>query len=196
MQIVPVMVQYWFRKENQIPAYLRGIRPKAGPLDFGVSGNPGLSLIGKTHGVAIDTANLHSELVDNGLTLTHASRVDRSIFSDELLDERFYYVYRFHYFPAEIAVVRDDVDTEKLVLSLEEISKMAFWGVRADLNKGKYGLWMSVSCKGRVQRFTAEDLERPEMRNIYDARGDKIGSAPVAADQSLHYLGDNRLSLS
>lgn len=196
MQIVPVMVQYWFRKENQIPAYLRGIRPKVDPLDFGLSGTPGSPLIGKTHGVAIDTANLHSELVANGLTLTHASRVDRSIFSDELLDGRFYYVFRFHYFPTQVAVVRDEVDTEKLILSLEEINKMAFWGMRADLNMGKYGLWMSVSCKGRVQRYTAEDLTRPEMRNVYDERGDKVGSTPVVADQTLHYLGDNRLSLS
>lgn len=196
MAVAPVMLQYWFRQEKQIPPYLRGLESREDHLGFDLSAAPGDELIEKTHGEAIDTSYLHEELQAGGLVLTHASRVDRMFSSDESLDVRFYYVFRFHYFPAQTAVPREGVDLDQLLLSLEEINKMAYWGVRADLNNGRYGPWISVSCKGRVQRYTAEDLARPEMRNIYDARGDKIGSAPVAADRVLHYLGDNHLSLS
>lgn len=190
MPVVPVMVQYWFRQERQIPAYLRGMQPREDQLGFDLSALPGASLIGKTHNEAIDTGCLHEELVAGGLKLTHASRLNR--FYDPYFG-RFYYVLRFHYFPSQTAVIHDGVDVEKLVLSLEEINKMGFWGVRADLNRGRVCPWISVSCKDRTQRYTGEDLDRPEMRRLYNELGEKVGSAPVAADRVLHYLGDNRL---
>ncbi len=195
MSVVPVMLQYQFRQEKQIPAYLRSLEPRTDVFGYDDVATPGTSLIPKTHGEAIDTSSLHSQLVAGGLRLTHASRVDRLFNPGESLSERFYYVLRFHYFPVNTAVVHSGVDTEKLVQCLEEISAMAYWGARVDLNRGKVCPWISVSCKGRVQRYTSEDLDRPEMRKIINELGDKIGSAPVAADRTMHYLGNNTFVL-
>ncbi len=196
MSVAPVMLQYWFRKETQIPLYLRGVEPRDDLLGYDLMAAPGEMLIEKTQDEAIDTSHLHQELLVSGLVLTHASRVDRTFVPIDSPSERFYYVLRFHYFPAHTAVVHEGVEVEKLVEALDEINQMAFWGVRADLNTGKYGQWVSVSCRGRVQRYTGEDLTRPEMRNLYNELGEKIGSAPVAASRALHYLGENRLTLS
>lgn len=186
------MLQYWFRQERQITAPLRGLDPREEIVEFTQTGQSGLSIIPKTHGKALDTSSLHDEFVGEGLQLTHVSRIDRLFSPAASLTERFYYVLRFHYFPRNTAVVREDVDIEKLVICLNEINAMAFWGVRADLNRGRFGPWLSVSCKGRAQRYTGEDPDHPEMRNQYDKLGEKIGSAPVAPDAELHFVRDNR----
>ncbi len=195
MSATPVMLQYWFRQEKQIPLFLRGLEPREDHLGYDLMAAPGEMLVEKTYDEAIDTSSLHEELLASGLVLTHASRVDRTFLPIDSPSERFYYVLRFHYFPGHTAVVHKGVDVEKLVEALDEINRMAFWGVRADLNTGKYGQWVSVSCRGRVQRYTGEDLTRPEMRNLYNELGEKVGSAPVVASRALHYLGENRLSL-
>jgi len=189
---LPAVLQFWFRNEKQIPGYLLNIPPRSPKSNPQIM--PGEEIIPRTPETCCDISDLHDQFVSSGLVLTHASRIKYTR-NGEGYFNRFFGV-RFHYFPAYVAFVHEDVDEEKLVASLNEITTMGFWQVEVHQNNGDPTPWLSVHCSARRQRYLAEDLQHPVLARKRAEDLEKIGDpSPIAADHMLQFWGGNWFAL-
>jgi hypothetical protein len=185
----PVMVQFWFRKPNQIPTYLLNLPVLEDLLSFNPSAEPGVELIDKTFNQAVNLAHLLPELAENGMVITHATVLNRVQSGDGY--ERDFVVVRFHFFHESVAVPREGVDTFKLAEALDEISAMGYWQINVHRNVAQFGPWLSLSCDGRTQRYIGEDPCRPILCRTDNGDSDTPKEdrtyTPRAANLELHY---------
>lgn len=186
---LPVVVQLWFKRPQQIPTYLNTLTPIIDNVGFNPQATPGIEIVPKLPGHSTDISNLHDQLIEQGLTLTHATRIKRQTFVADGL-QRDYDLVRFHYYPSDVAYVHEDVDVEKLVNAFREIAVMGFFTLNVHLNRSEGVPWLSINFDGRVQRYIGEDLTKPVLVKK-DQRGQKLKTPhPIQPKHVLEYKGE------
>lgn len=181
---MPTVVQLWFKKSQQLPRYLKRLRPYEDTIGFNPEATPGVEVVPKDRETSVDVGDLHGQLVTRGLTLTHASYILRPALVAG--QNKTYHIVRFHYFPNDVARVHNGVDTELLVNAFQEICAMGYFNLNVHVNSSETGYWMSINLDGRVQRYIGEDTTKPVMKRL----GPEGPKEPIQPTRKLKLEGD------
>jgi hypothetical protein len=185
-------IQFQVRDRNLIPPYPE-IEPVYDYVGFVPTAEPGIELIPKVANVSVDVSSLYDQFVAAGMVLVHSKVIIRPTVVEY---HKTTYVAQYSFIDEEVAYTQSEIYAEQLQLSLQTLASRNFWRVHVHLNEGSRGVFYSVSCDARKERYFEGDLNKPVMVNTHDEVGRRTGlKRPLPPDATLQLL-DGRFWLT